>query len=96
MKNIAVVTGASRGIGRSISARLVNDGWRVFNVDRSPPTSPGEDTWIKADLSDRESLRYALEQVLREGPVVGLVKNAAIGCSAGLLQTSEEDFFLKH
>src|SRR5437016_9733871 len=33
--HVAIVTGASRGIGRSIAQRLVRDGWRVCLTARN-------------------------------------------------------------
>jgi len=49
---IALVTGASSGIGRSIAARLLDSGWAVLGASRRRPTLqvPGF-TWIQTDLT---------------------------------------------
>jgi NAD(P)-dependent dehydrogenase (short-subunit alcohol dehydrogenase family) len=50
----ALVTGVSRGLGRYLASRLVEDGWNVLGVARSPRSAtvpgPGID-YLQADLS---------------------------------------------
>lgn len=94
----AVVTGASRGIGRAIAVRLVRDGYRVFNLDREAPaatdTATSSDdgiTWIKVDLSDITAIEHACDTVLEQGPVAVLVNNAAIGGAMSLLEQISAD-----
>lgn len=43
-----IVTGASRGIGRAIASRLLEQGWFVFNFDREAPVAKSAigDVWI--------------------------------------------------
>lgn len=62
---IAVVTGSSRGIGRSIALRLASHGMRVLLTGRDEPAltkvagevkeKGGEAAWIVADLLQREA-----------------------------------------
>ena len=86
MKNpgIAIITGASSGIGLSTAQLFLNQGWYVINVSRRP--SPLEAVHhICADLSEADFLANAsgpLQQVLQDlrtsypGPLT-LVHNAA-------------------
>ncbi len=90
----AIVTGASRGIGRAIAARLSAEGWSVVNFDLAPPQAGAEigDRWVEVDLGNVEATRRALDALLAEGPVNALVNNAAIGRMSALEDTGVEDF----
>ena len=90
----ALVTGASRGIGRAIAARLLGDGWKVLNLDREPPQSDVDlgDRWIGVDLGDVAATEQALNEALSDGPISALVNNAAIGSMSSLEETRAEDF----
>ncbi|MBP0444466.1 SDR family oxidoreductase [Roseomonas sp. SSH11] len=75
----AVVTGVSSGIGASIAARLLREGWRVTGLSRSAPdrAEPGF-AHRAADLSDPASLEAAVQ---------GLRPDALVH-AAGLLRTN--------
>ncbi len=95
MSNIAVVTGASQGIGEAIAGRLTEDGWRVFNLDRlAPGNTDNPSTWIETDLANPAAIATAFEMVAVEGPVLGLVNNAGLGIMTELEETTVEDFDL--
>ena len=54
MTRVAVVTGAGRGIGAGIAARLAAGGMRVVGVDRAPGTE------LTLDVTDRAAVLEAL------------------------------------
>lgn len=95
-RRTAIVTGASRGIGRAIAARLITEGWEVVNLDRAPPEEQPDlgDRWVEVDLADAQATKRALAQVVAAGPVSALVNNAAIGRMTALEDTRLEDFDL--
>jgi NAD(P)-dependent dehydrogenase (short-subunit alcohol dehydrogenase family) len=53
MSRVAVVTGAGRGIGEAVAARLEADGFRVVGMDRAPGTS------VTLDVADRAAVLEA-------------------------------------
>ena len=51
MNKIAVITGASYGLGSSISSKLIELGYKVYGISRTKPSISGPNfIWIKADL----------------------------------------------
>jgi len=84
----AVVTGASRGIGRGIATALQNAGARVWNWDLDEVTNPGVG-FCAVDVTDAAAIASALATVAgTDRPVDILVNNA--GLTGGT--RSVEDF----
>jgi 3-oxoacyl-[acyl-carrier protein] reductase len=90
-----VVTGASRGIGLGISARLAQEGYRVVAVARThsdevrelEQKSSGRVIFAACDLSELDGIpSFATALVREHGPVYGLVNNAGMGLD-GVLAT---------
>lgn len=72
----AVVTGASAGIGRSITQRLAAEGYKVITIDRVRPAqlAEGED-FHQADLADPAGTAKVLKEISAGGAVTVLVNN---------------------
>lgn len=89
-KKVALVTGASRGIGSSIAKKLAEDGYLVainYNMskDRAEEVLEyirergGDGMTVKADVSEIEEVRLMFEEVRNNlGEVSLLVSNAGI------------------
>jgi NAD(P)-dependent dehydrogenase (short-subunit alcohol dehydrogenase family) len=82
---VALVTGASSGIGKEVAFRLVDAGYQVVGTSRDASKLTGSDglTFVDLDVSSDASVAAAVEHVLgRFGRLDVLVNNAGIG-SAG-------------
>ncbi len=62
MSKRALVVGATGIQGRALTDKLVEDGWKVFGLARTPKEQPGV-TPVAADLLDPDSLGTALEGI---------------------------------
>ena len=89
MKEIYLVTGASRGIGRSLSLELVNNGFTVIGLSRQSPDleSLGDELKnidsnscvISCDISSLEDIESASKLVISNySKLDGIVHNAGI------------------
>ncbi len=75
----AIVTGASRGIGKAISVELAQNGYQVIGLSRN--IEPGEPfaMTIKNDVSDIVSHKDVISEVMEKyGRIDVLVNNAGI------------------
>lgn len=90
---VALITGAGRGIGRSISLAYAAEGARVALAARTSSeleevldqirSSGGTALSLPADLADRHAPRMLVAEVERGlGPVEILVNNAGVGSSS--------------
>jgi len=76
----AVVTGASKGIGREISLRLLTLGYEVIGISRSIENNDSLENFtpLKADLSKESELKRICE-ILKKEDVSVLVNSAGFG-----------------
>jgi len=90
MKQIAVVTGGSLGIGLAISQLFIKEGYRVYNLDILK-SNTGE--FIYCDMSNFADVKAAVNQVIdKEGQIDTLICNAGIHLSGNIEETSEAHF----
>lgn len=94
MKNHALVTGASRGIGLAISTSLLNNGFKVTGTSRSgmfpkPLSGHNDFTGLVADLGKIEGYQSVTELFEGENAVQVLINNAGIFKEADLRADDE-------
>jgi NAD(P)-dependent dehydrogenase (short-subunit alcohol dehydrogenase family) len=72
-----LVTGASKGIGRALSARLASAGHRVIGIARAEdPAFPG--TLVPIDLNDTAGAEAALDELSGRYSFDGVVNNVGL------------------
>src|SRR4051812_35798256 len=102
-KQVAVVTGAGRGIGRAIALKFAEEGADVVCVSRTAENSQkvagevralGRKSWAFAvDVSDSKAATEVAEKILSEtGRVDVLVNNAGVTRDGLLMRMSDEDW----
>jgi 3-oxoacyl-[acyl-carrier protein] reductase len=100
---IAVVTGAGRGIGRAIALKFANEGADVVVVSRTQENSEkvaneiaalGKKAWAFAvDVADSAAVSAAAEKILADcGKVDILVNNAGVTRDGLLMRMSDADW----
>ena len=91
MSKIAVITGGTSGIGRETALYLAKNGCTVYELSRREEGVEGL-KHIRADVTDQESVRRAVEQILQEaGHIDILVNNAGFGISGAVEFTDTEE-----
>lgn len=100
---IAVVTGAGRGIGRAIALRYAEEGADVVCISRTADNAAkvaeevralGRRAWdVAVDVADAAAVEAAAEKILKEpGRVDILVNNAGITRDGLMMRMSDEDW----
>lgn len=99
---VAVVTGASAGIGLATARMLAQAGWRVIGVGRDPArcaaaeaeiraaSSPGVAIdFVRADFTEMAQVRGVAERIKALSPQIAVLINNAGGIRDALYRTKE-------
>lgn len=88
---IAIVTGASSGIGEATAYALVNEGYKVYGTARNPNSQNKNLTYtmLPLDINNEDSIHSFVQEVIkREGKIDLLVNNAGVGLMGPIEETS--------
>ncbi|MBI4523748.1 MAG: 3-oxoacyl-ACP reductase FabG [Deltaproteobacteria bacterium] len=103
-KPLALITGASRGIGRAVAIQLARDGYRVVinylsNREAAEAVRDvivhegGEAVLKRFDVGDHEDANESIKELVRtEGAIPVLVNNAGISRNHLLMAMPEDDW----
>lgn len=103
-RNVAIVTGGTRGIGRAISTRLARDGWDLlatFHSDNDAAAAAQEELRafggnveiLAADISTPDGAGHTIETAMQAfGKIDALVNNAGITRDTLIMRMSEDDW----
>jgi NAD(P)-dependent dehydrogenase (short-subunit alcohol dehydrogenase family) len=93
-KKVAIVTGASQGIGAGISAAFVSAGYSVVATSRSiHPSGEPDLLAVPGDIAEAETAQRVVEQALdRFGRIDTLINNAGIFIGKPFTDYTPDDY----
>lgn len=88
---VAIITGASKGIGNSTAHILIDAGYTVYGLARHAGTDQGIN-YVACDVTNADSVKQAVAEVIaRAGKIDVLINNAGMGISGAVEFTSVDE-----
>ena len=79
LRQVALVSGGSAGIGRAVCEQLIAQACEVVSLDvQAPSWQHPKLHAVQVDLLDRQATAQALQQVVRDWPINTVVHNAGL------------------
>ncbi len=92
MFQVALITGVSYGLGKSISEKLLANDFKVYGVSRTDPyINDSKFSWIQADLCDSKDIQNIYLKI-KETKIDVLVNNAGTAFEKLALEYNDQDF----
>ena len=88
---VAIVTGATKGVGRGVARELARQGARVFGTGRSMPDGPVDQriTVLGCDHRDDGQVKAAFARILAEAGTIDVLVNSVWGGYEGMIENGE-------
>jgi NAD(P)-dependent dehydrogenase (short-subunit alcohol dehydrogenase family) len=89
----ALVTGGASGIGAAVAALLLERGAQVAVLDREIEGAPAGTLALKADVTDDDAVRAAVEAAAAEfGALHTVVSNAGVGAIGTVVDNDDDEW----
>lgn len=74
----AIITGTSRGLGRALAEKLLNEGWAVWGLSRSPSQIQHKSfNECLVDITDEPAVQKTINLITQTSPSIDLLVNNA-------------------